>query len=59
MDSGIRRNDGGFPASRGFSNSPESGGAAVDFTGFRFDPRLFLREDEANDKQPFPTFHGE
>ena len=34
MDSGFRRNDGGFPASRRLFNDPEPGGAAVDFTGF-------------------------
>ena len=26
-------------------NTSESGGAAVDFTGFRIDPRHFLSED--------------
>ena len=43
----------------GFFNSPESGGAAVDFTGFRFDPRLFLREDETNNRQSFQIFLSE
>jgi len=37
--------EGGIQTEYDFFNNLESGGAAVDFTGFRIDPRRFLSED--------------